>query len=58
MTVLSREEDRRVESREERMDNDLDCDEDRVHVSVAVGILRSSPSCDEFPCEGNMEGVV
>lgn len=58
ITVPSKEEERRVDSREKRVDSDLDCDDDSVCVSAAAGIPWSSLSCSGMSCEGNVEGVV
>lgn len=58
MTVPRREEERSVESREKRVDSDLDCDGDRVCVRIVAGALWSSLSHSEMPCEGNGKGVV
>lgn len=58
ITVPSREEERRVESREKRVESDLDCDDDRVYVIAAAGIPWGSLKWCEMPCEGKAEGVV
>lgn len=47
-----------MESRENRVDSNLDCDDDMVCASAVAGVPLGSLSCNKMSWGGNGEGVV